>query len=99
MFRVPPSAAQLAAIGLTPDDYAADENTIGVWPDNWQAYLLFSTVRTQWRVGPGGVCGLDYGPLDRRIDRLELSPEDREDLEACLQVMELAAMVEINKRD
>lgn len=98
MFEVPPSAAQLAEVGLTPADFATDEH-IGVWPENWQAYLLFHAVRTQWRTGPGGACGLDYGPLDRRIDRLNLSPEEREDLEACIQVMEFAAMAELNNKD
>lgn len=98
MFDLPPPAQQLAAVGLTPEDYETDQ-PIGVWPENWQAYLVFNTVRTQWRTGPGGVSGLDYGALDRRIDRLDLSNDDREDLEACIQVMEIAAMAEINKRD
>ncbi len=97
MFSLPPSADKLPP-GLTAEDYATDK-PMGVWPENWQAYLLFNTVRTQWRVGPGGVSGLDYGVLDRRIDRLNLSDDEREDLEACIQVMELAAMAEINKRD
>ena len=95
MFVVPPTAAQLATIGLRPEHYAADP-PLGIWPENWQAFLVFNAVRTQWRTGPGGVSGLDYGALDRRIDRLDLSPED---LEACIQVMELAAMAQINDRD
>lgn len=34
-----------------------------VWPDVWPSFRLFQAMCTQWRQGPGGPCGLDYGVL------------------------------------
>jgi len=32
-----------------------------VWPENWEAVTMFSRLQTQWRIGPRGPIGLDYG--------------------------------------
>ena len=32
-----------------------------VWPENWEAVVMFSRLQTQWRTGPRGLVGLDYG--------------------------------------
>ena len=34
-----------------------------VWPDNWPALDLFIQCQTQWRTGPAGLLGLDYGAV------------------------------------
>lgn len=31
--------------------------------ENWEAWELWEAVSTQWRIGFGGVCGLDYPPV------------------------------------
>ena len=32
-----------------------------VWPENWDAVVMFSRLQTQWRTGQRGPVGLDYG--------------------------------------
>jgi hypothetical protein len=34
-----------------------------VWPENWPALELFMRCQTQWRTGPKGLLGLDYGAV------------------------------------
>lgn len=63
-----------------------------MWPENERAFDMFVAIRTQWRVGPGGAYGLDYNVLYRRMDRLNLSPDDWTRLESEIQVMEIAAL-------
>lgn len=49
-------------MGLKWSDIA-DQFEVGVWPENADAVSVFASMTTQWRVGPGGVIGLDYGAL------------------------------------
>ncbi|MGR2664271.1 DUF1799 domain-containing protein [Chromobacterium haemolyticum] len=69
-----------------------EEQELMVWPDNWQAVILFTRLRTQWRVGFGGAVGLDYNVLYRMIGRLKLDDIEAEELEEDVQVMELEAL-------
>ena len=32
-----------------------------MWPENWDAVVMFNRLQTQWRTGPRGPVGLDYG--------------------------------------
>lgn len=34
-----------------------------MWPENWAALDLFLLCQTQWRTGPAGLLGLDYGAV------------------------------------
>ena len=34
-----------------------------MWPENWAALDLFLLCKTQWRTGPAGLLGLDYGAV------------------------------------
>jgi hypothetical protein len=56
---------------------------------------LFMRVSTQWRTSVGGITGLDYSAVIAVIN-MYAYPEPRSVLED-LQVMEVAAMVEMNK--
>lgn len=89
--------AEMQAGGFTPDDYP--DEVVEVWPENWPAYALFSFMRTQWRVGMAGATGLDYVPLHRKMDRMELSPDQYDDLEADIQAMEFAALNAMSDRE
>lgn len=89
--------AEMEAACLTPEDFP--EELVEVWPENWPAYALFAYMRTQWRVGMAGATGLDYGPLHRKMDRMDLAPADYDDLEADIQTMEYAAISIMNDRD
>jgi hypothetical protein len=47
---------------------------------------------TQWRVGMSGATGLDYGVLYRKMDRLQLSEAEYDDLEEDVRTLESAAL-------
>lgn len=34
-----------------------------VWPENWDAVAMFCRLSRQWRMGPRGPVGLDYGAV------------------------------------
>jgi hypothetical protein len=53
-------------------------------------------LETQWR-GAGG--GLDYNVMYRKMDRMSLSPEQYDELEADMRVMEFAAMAAMKAKD
>jgi hypothetical protein len=97
MFTPPPSKKDIANmefLGLQPEDFAGED--IEVWPDNQRAYLLFVEIRTQWRVGAMGPTGLDYGVLFRKMDRMNLQPDEYDELEDDIRTMECAAMGAMN---
>lgn len=80
----------MAAMGFTPEDY---EETVEVWPENWQTWRLFRDCATQWRVAPmGEYIGLDYPPLFRLMDEAGLSREDWRDTFDDIRILEGAAL-------
>ena len=86
----------MSILGLSEEDYEA-ENIVEVWPDNWDAVLLFHRLGSQWRAGPGGVFGLDYNVLYRMMDRMNLTPERYDELEDEIMTLEAAAVAEMRK--
>lgn len=83
-------------MGLKASDFAAD--AVDVWPDNLAAIEVFVAMSTQWRVGPGGVYGLDYNVMYRLMDRLGLSHADYDEMEHCLRTLEDAALEQMRKK-
>jgi len=53
---------------------------------------LFVALSTQWRIGMGGPTGLDYAVMYMRMDRMKLSDEEWECLEADMRTLEDAAL-------
>lgn len=90
MYEPTPDEAELAAFGLTLDDVATEP--MDVWPENWEAYLLFRFLSSQWRVGMSGPTGLDYNVMYRKMDRMTLDAVRYDELEAEVQIMERAAL-------
>lgn len=85
-----------AAFGLElPERPASDD--FEVWPENWDAVVMFLRISTQWRTSMGGPIGLDYGALEW-LFRLYEVKEPRSLLED-LQVMEGAALTAMAKED
>lgn len=95
MYERPPSAEELAALGLTLEDVAT---VIDVWEENERPFLLFQSLQTQWRVGMSGPYGLDMLVAYHRMDRMKLSPDEYDALESDLRVMEYAALSEMNRK-
>lgn len=63
-----------------------------VWPCNTPAVALFESLFTQWRVGPGGVVGLDYTVLPIVARSRGIAPRRLPQLLPDLQVMEDEAL-------
>lgn len=84
------------AFGLSRADF--DHEVVEVWPENWQAFALFCALRTQWRVGMAGPTGLDYNTLYHKLDRMRLEPDEYDELESDIQVMEYSALVAMNEK-
>lgn len=96
MFERRPDPAELAEAGLQPEDFAQD--ALEIWPDNEASVSVFTAMRRQWRVGPGGPYGLDLGVLPEIWRRLKVPPALRDDIFADLYVMEAAALEEMAKQ-
>ncbi|QOR55721.1 MAG: hypothetical protein YHS30scaffold667_17 [Phage 65_10] len=80
-----------AAFGVVLPASPQDEQVL--WADNRWAVLLFQGMLTQWRMGPRGPVGLDYGgPLDRVERQVRLPRRERRAAFDGLQVMEMAAL-------
>jgi hypothetical protein len=88
------SDSELAAWGLTPEDYAAESpiDGVGIWKANWQAVAVFRDLETQWRVGMAGPTGLDYGAIEPALRLTEVSTETWPDLFRCIRVLEREAL-------
>lgn len=79
---------------MTIDDFI---ETIGIWKDNWPAVMLFMSIDTQWRAGPGGPIGLDYNVLFHRMDRMGLVAERYDQLFEDIRIMEAEALLTRSK--
>lgn len=69
-----------------------------IWPDNETAFRLFYSLRTQWRIGMGGATGLDYNPLFHKMDRMGLPPDEYEQMEEDVRLMESAALRQMSSK-
>lgn len=76
-----------------------DTEVVEVWPENWQAFRLLCDIRTQWRGAGMGIIGLDYNVAHRKMDRMSLTPEQWDDMEDDIRVMEAAAMAAMREKD
>lgn len=77
-----------------------EEEHFEVWEENWEAVMMFLRLQTQWSVTMGGYVGLKYEVLLGAGGLMSLYDVDnpRELLEE-IQVMEAAALSELNKKD
>lgn len=65
-----------------------------VWPENYEAFLLFMDMQTQWRTGMSGPTGLDYNTLFTLMTLKNLSIDLLDDI----RIMESAALTEIHRK-
>ena len=95
LYEKPPSTAELAAFGFTPDLFESDP--VEVWPCHWQAVTLFIQLGTQWRVGVNGYTGLDYTALFALCERKGISGDAFDELFDDIRTLEATALNEIHK--
>jgi hypothetical protein len=86
-------------MGLSPDDFAANDQPLAIWPDNLPSLTVFASLATQWRAGFSGPTGLDYNvmPTVFRLHGIERSrwPEMFDDIRA----METEALKTMSKKE
>jgi hypothetical protein len=87
--------ARLMGIVLPPSAEESDE--FEVWDDNWDIVMMFLRMQTQWNVVMGGFTGLKYEVLRWLCDLY--SVEDPKAMLEGIQIMEAAALEELNKND
>jgi len=73
---------------VSPEDFP----DVPLWPQNVVPVEFFLRLSTQWRVGPGGVYGLDYGPVFHELDRMNLGGDAYDAMLDDIRAMEAAAM-------
>ena len=70
-----------------------------LWPDNAEAFGVFSACATQWRTGPGGAIGLDYLAVKLVYDAYSKNPDTWPDVLESVRVMEDSALSEIRAKN
>jgi hypothetical protein len=83
------------AMGIPAPEPLASGDLFEVWPENWEAVLMWCRVQTQWRTSAGGVIGLDYSAVAWLFKMYAV--EDPRALLEDLQVMESAALAVMAK--
>tara|TARA_Y100000385_G_scaffold207262_1_gene214876 strand:- start:514 stop:777 length:264 start_codon:yes stop_codon:yes gene_type:complete len=86
---------------LKPQRQAAPkEEHFEVWEENWETVVMFLRMQTQWTVTMGGYVGLKYEVLLGASGLMSLyDVENPREMLEDLQVMEAAALAELNKSD
>lgn len=92
MYEPAPNMGDLAAFGLTLDDFEDDPDTLP-WPEHLMVLAVFKAMSTQWLRAPNGQpTGLNYGALPAVLDMMSVREKDRHQLFADLRVMEHEAL-------
>ena len=86
------------AFGIEIPKGPEQEDEFEVWDCNWETVLVFIKMQTQWQVSMSGYVGLKYEVLLMAGGLFDLyNIEDRFDVLEGLQLMEVAALKELNK--
>ncbi len=98
----------MAALGIDQESIDVevaqelDRDTCEVHSDNETAALAFLALRTQWRLVPGlagaAFLGLDYAAIPPVLELLQVPRKQRAALFGELQMMEQAALPELNAK-
>lgn len=87
---------------MPPELQKDREDDYELWPEHWDAWQVFLSCATQWRilVGMGGVRyqGLDYGGVESVMRFQGIKGKDRREIFSQLQVLEEEALKVINEK-
>ncbi|MDB5967336.1 MAG: hypothetical protein JWQ72_3836 [Polaromonas sp.] len=65
----------------------------GIWPDNVHAFSVYRRLHnSQWRVGPGGLIGLDYSSLPFFLELEGVTRAEWPEVTSGVQLMECEAV-------
>lgn len=87
-----PSDSELEAVGLTRADIEEPEEVIFIWPENWQSFQIFCSLRTQWFTGFNGRTGINYCSMPIVFDLYNIEQNRRLEIFEDIMVMENAAL-------
>lgn len=89
-----PTDDELSCFGLSKSDY--EDEFIEIYPDVYESFLVFKSMLTQWRVGIGGVIGLDYNclPWVMKLHNVKKEASALEDI----RIMEATALRSFSKK-
>jgi hypothetical protein len=90
-----PAASELTAWKLKPSDFP--EPCVEVWEENWDVIHLFKLYNNQWRMGPAGPVGLDFGVIHHALDRKGVTGDAYDDFIYDMRILEEAALTELYK--
>ena len=82
-------------MGVAVKKKEVDQNFY-VYLENWEAVNMFLKVQTQWRVGMGGIIGLDYTSV---LEMIKLYTDKPIDLMESIQVIEASILKTISKEN
>lgn len=85
------SVAALSIFGLSEADMEDTNNTY-LFPDNWDTFMVFEFMSTQWRTTTGGVTGLDYNVIPLAFQMIDVDKEDQTEVMHGVRVMETTAI-------
>jgi hypothetical protein len=89
----------MAAYGITEDMLPAHIRKPAdceVWEEHSESVAMFLRCSTQWRTGPDGIVGLDYGVLLPMMDLFKVA--DQQAMIDDLQIMEHRALELFHKK-
>jgi hypothetical protein len=85
------------SLGLTVEEACGPP--VELWPPSVVPCKVFMKMSTQWRMGPSGPVGLDYGVLFHMLDRMKLEAAEYDRIEGAFRIMEDEALAVIWKKD
>lgn len=68
------------------------ESSNECWPENWQVFLVFASMETQWTRSRGRVTGLKYEAIPMVLDEFGIKKKMRAEVIAALRIMEREAL-------
>lgn len=96
MYTPGPTEEEAATFGLTVEE--ASGPPVEVWEELATSINVFVAMSTQWRVGPAGATGLDYGALPAVMELLGVPHCARRDVFNDVRVMEDEALATMRKK-
>lgn len=90
--------AKAFGLELPKEKQEKEDKNFEVYDDNWDAVMIFCNMQTQWSTSFGGFVGLRYEVLLMQGGMFDLyNITDRRKILEELQIMEAAALKELNK--
>lgn len=90
-----PDHEAIAAFGLQLVEEVPEHTEC--WPDNWLPFQVFSSLATQWNVGPSKAIGLRYEAIPVVLQMGGVSNKEHAQILQDLRVMEREALQLFNK--